>query len=153
MFKQIKKRDGRIVGFDSKKITNAINEAGKVAKEFDEKEAVKLTIQVLNLAHQLRLEDTPEVEEIQDIVERVLLDSPYHKSAKAYILYREQHAQIRNITAAANVNLIEGYIKKIEWKIKENSNMCYSLQGLNNYISSNITTEYWLNKIYPPEIR
>ncbi|MBW1649263.1 MAG: ribonucleoside triphosphate reductase [Deltaproteobacteria bacterium] len=153
MFKKIKKRDGRIVEFDSKKITNAINEAGKASKEFNEKEAVKLTIKVLNLADQLKLGETPEVEEIQDIVERVLLDSPYHKSAKAYILYREQHAQIRNITAAANVSLIESYIKKMDWKIKENSNMCYSLQGLNNYISSNITTEYWLNKIYPPEIR
>jgi len=153
VFKKIKKRDGRIVEFDSKKITNAINEAGKASKEFNEKEAVKLTIKVLNLADQLKLGETPEVEEIQDIVERVLLDSPYHKSAKAYILYREQHAQIRNITAAANVSLIESYIKKMDWKIKENSNMCYSLQGLNNYISSNITTEYWLNKIYPPEIR
>ncbi len=153
MFKKIKKRDGRIVEFNSKKIANAIKEAGKAAKEFDEKEALKLTIQVLNLAQQLKSGDAAEVEEIQDIVERVLLDSPYHKSAKAYILYREQHAQLRNITAAANVNLIDNYIKKMDWKIKENSNMCYSLQGLNNYISSNITTEYWLNKIYPPEIR
>ena len=93
------------------------------------------------------------VEEIQDIVERVLLDSPYYKTAKAYIIYREQHAQIRNITTKANVELVENYVQKMDWKIKENSNMSYSLQGLNNYISSDITAEYWLNRIYPPEVR
>jgi ribonucleoside-triphosphate reductase len=93
------------------------------------------------------------VEEIQDIVERVLLDSPFYKTAKAYILYREQHAQIRAIVASASVDLVENYIQKLDWKINENSNMCYSLQGLNNYISSDITSEYWLNRIYPPEIR
>ena len=93
------------------------------------------------------------MEEIQDIVERVLLDSPFYKTAKAYILYREQHAQIRKITTRANVDLVDHYIEKLDWKINENSNMCYSLQGLNNYISSEVTAEYWLNRIYPPEIR
>jgi ribonucleoside-triphosphate reductase len=101
----------------------------------------------------MRLGPLPEVEEIQDIVERVLLDSPYYRTAKAYILYREQHAQIRSITTKANVDLVDHYIQRLDWKIKENSNMCYSLQGLNNYISSDVTSEYWLNKIYPPEIR
>ncbi|MBU1584087.1 MAG: ribonucleoside triphosphate reductase, partial [Proteobacteria bacterium] len=95
----------------------------------------------------------PEVEEIQDIVERVLLDSPYYKTAKAYIIYREQHNQIRKIAIKENVGLMESYIRKMDWKVKENSNMSYSLQGLNNYISSDITAEYWLNKIYPPKIR
>jgi ribonucleoside-triphosphate reductase len=74
-------------------------------------------------------------------------------TAKAYILYREQHAQIRNITTKAHVDLVENYLQKLDWKIKENSNMCYSLQGLNNYISSDVTAEYWLSRIYPPEIR
>ncbi len=95
----------------------------------------------------------PEVEEIQDIVERVLLDSPFYKTAKAYIIYREQHSQLRKIAVKENVNLMEKYISQLDWKVKENSNMSYSLQGLNNYISSDITAEYWLNKIYPPEIR
>ncbi|MBW1695320.1 MAG: ribonucleoside triphosphate reductase [Deltaproteobacteria bacterium] len=152
-FEQIKKRDGRIVEFDSSKITAAIAKAGKATGEFGEREARKLTMRVLTMAHELRLGSVPEVEEIQDIVERVLLDSPYYKTAKAYILYREQHAQIRNIATKANVDLVEHYIQKLDWKIKENSNMCYSLQGLNNYISSDITSEYWLNRIYPPEIR
>jgi ribonucleoside-triphosphate reductase (formate) len=153
MFENIKKRDGRVVSFDSSKITSAIAKAGKATGEFSEREAKKLTLRVLTLAHQMRLGPTPEVEEIQDIVERVLLDSPYYKTAKAYILYREQHAQIRAILAKANVDIVENYIQKSDWKIKENSNMSYSLQGLNNYISSDVTSEYWLNQIYPPQVR
>ena len=153
MFEQIKKRDGRVVEFDSSKITAAIAKAGKATAEFGDRAARKLTLRVLTLSHELRLGILPEVEEIQDIVERVLLDSPYYKTAKAYIIYREQHAQIRSISTRANVRLVEHYIDKLDWKIKENSNMCYSLQGLNNYISSDVTAEYWLNCIYPPEIR
>jgi anaerobic ribonucleoside-triphosphate reductase len=153
VFENIKKRDGRVVAFDSSKITAAIAKAGCATGEFGEKEAKKLTLRVLTLAHELKLDPAPEVEQIQDIVEAVLLDSPFFKTAKAYILYREQHAQIRQITTKANVDLVNHYIQKLDWKINENSNMCYSLQGLNNYISSEVTSEYWLNSIYPPEIR
>jgi ribonucleoside-triphosphate reductase len=153
VFDKIKKRDGRVVAFDSPKITAAIAKAGKATTEFEEREARKLTLRVLTLAHELRPGPVPEVEEIQDIVERVLLDSPYYRTAKAYILYREQHAQIRKMTTRAHVDLVNHYIQKLDWKIKENSNMCYSLQGLNNYISSDVTSEYWLNSIYPQEIR
>ncbi len=153
VFEEITKRDGRVVGFDSSKIIAAIAKAGKATGEFGEREAKKMTLRVLTLSHELQLEPVPEVEEIQDIVERVLLNSPFYKTAKAYILYREQHAQIRRIATEANIDLVDHYIHKQDWKVKENSNMCYSLQGLNNYISSDITSEYWLNKIYPPEIR
>ena len=153
VFEKIKKRDNRVVEFDSSKITAAIAKAGKASGEFEEREARKLTLRALTLAHELRLGPEPEVEEIQDIVERVLLDSPFYKTAKAYIIYREQHAQIRNIATRAHIDLVEHYIRKLDWKVKENSNMSYSLQGLNNYISSDITSEYWLNRIYPPEIR
>jgi anaerobic ribonucleoside-triphosphate reductase len=153
MFEQIKKRDGRIVAFDPSKITSAIARAGKATGEFGEREAKKLTLRVLTLAHELRLGPALEVEEVQDIVERVLLDSPFYRSAKAYIIYREQHAQIRAIVAKAGVDMVENYIQKLDWRINENSNMSYSLQGLNNYISSDITSEYWLNRIYPTEIR
>ena len=153
MFKKIIKRDGSIVEFDSSKITSAIAKAGKATGEFSESEAGKLTLQVLDLTHELSLGPLPEVEGIQDIVERVLFDSPFFKTAKAYILYREQHAQIRAITAKASVDLVDNYIQKLDWKISENSNMSYSLQGLNNYISSDITSKYWLHRIYPPEIR
>jgi anaerobic ribonucleoside-triphosphate reductase len=153
LLEKIEKRDGRIVEFDSSKITAAIAKAGNATGEFDDREARKLTLRVLTLAHEMRPGPTPEVEEVQDIVERVLLDSPYYKTAKAYILYREQHAQIRQLTTTFNVDLVDQYIQKTDWKIKENSNMSYSLQGLNNYISSDVTAEYWLNSIYPPEIR
>jgi ribonucleoside-triphosphate reductase len=153
VFEKIEKRDGRVVDFDSSKITAAIGKAGRATDEFGEREARKLTLRVLTLAHQMRPGPQPQVEQIQDIVERVLLDSPFYRTAKAYILYREQHAQIRNITTKANVDLVNHYIDKLDWKVKENSNMSYSLQGLNNYISSEATAEYWLNNIYPPEIR
>jgi len=153
VFEKIEKRDGRIVDFDSSKITAAIAKAGNATGEFSDRDARKLTLRVLTLAHDLRLGPTPKVEEIQDIVERVLLDSPFYKTAKAYILYREQHAQIRKIATRANVDLVNHYIDKLDWKIRENSNMSYSLQGLNNYISSEVTSEYWLNSIYPPEVR
>ncbi len=153
MFEQIKKRDGRVAEFDSSKITNALKKAGEATGEFNGREAVKMTMKAITLARDLRLGPVPEVEEIQDIVERVLLDSPFYKTAKAYIIYREQHNQIRRIAIKENVGLMESYISRMDWKVKENSNMSYSLQGLNNYISSDITTEYWLNKIYPPAVR
>lgn len=153
MFKQIKKRDGRVVDFDGSKITAAITKTGKATGEFDEQMARRLTLRVLTLAQAMNLAIPPGVEEIQDIVERVLIESPYYQSAKAYIIYREQHAQLRSITTKANLDLVENYVQKLDWKIKENSNMSFSLQGLNNYISSDITAEYWLNRIYPPEIR
>ena len=153
MFDQIRKRDGRIADFDSSKITRAIQKAGEATGEFNEKEARKMTMKVISMSRDLRLGPIPEVEEIQDIVERVLLDSPFYKTAKAYIIYREQHNQIRKIAIKENVGLMESYIRRMDWKVKENSNMSYSLQGLNNYISSDITAEYWLNKIYPPPVR
>jgi anaerobic ribonucleoside-triphosphate reductase len=153
VFENIKKRNGSVVEFDSSKITAAIAKAGQATGEFAEREARKLTLRVLTLAHELRSGPVPEVEEIQDIVERVLLDSPFYKTAKAYIIYREQHAQIRQMATKANVDLVNHYIQKLDWKVNENSNMSYSLQGLNNYISSDVTSEYWLNSIYPPAIR
>lgn len=153
MFERIKKRDGRVVEFDSSKITAAIAKAGKATGEFGERDARKMTLRVLTLAHEMRFGPIPEVEEIQDVVERVLLDSTFSLTAKAYILYREQHARLRELSTTANLDLVDHYIGKLDWKVRENSNMCYSLQGLNNYISSDVTSEYWLNRIYPPEIR
>jgi len=153
VIEKIKKRNGSVVEFDTSKITAAIAKAGHATGEFEKREARKLTLRVLTLAHEMHLGPVPEVEQIQDIVERVLLDSVYYKTAKAYIIYREQHAQIRQMATRANVDLVDHYIDKLDWKVNENSNMSYSLQGLNNYISSDITSEYWLNSIYPPEIR
>ncbi len=153
MFEKIQKRDGQVVEFDTGKITTAIAKAGEATGEFDVDIARRLTLRVLNLAAQAMGARTPAVEEIQDIVEEVLLSSPYRRTAKAYILYREQHARIREITTRADIDLVDHYLKRIDWKVNENSNMAFSLQGLNNYISSEISKIYWLNKIYPPEVR
>ncbi len=91
MFDKIKNRDGLIVEFQANKITNSIQKAGEATGEFEVREAEKLTLKVLTLARDLRLAPIPLVEEIQDIAERVLLDSPFYKTAKAFIIYRELH--------------------------------------------------------------
>jgi ribonucleoside-triphosphate reductase len=150
---QIRKRDQRLVPFESSKITSAILKAGRATGEFTEDTARLLTIRVLGLAQTVFLDIVPTVEEIQDIVEEVLLASPFKKTAKAYILYRDRHAGIRDMVKKADLDLIERYLERLDWKVQENSNMSYSLQGLNNYISSEVSKTYWLNKIYTPEVR
>lgn len=150
---KIRKRDGRLVKFHAEKITDAIAKAGAATGEFEYDTARKLTIKVLNLAEKLFDNKIMSVEEIQDIVEEVLLSSSNRLTAKAYIIYRDQHARLRDITNKMEVDLVDQYLKKIDWKINENSNMDYSLQGLNNYISSEVSKVYWLNEIYTPEIR
>ena len=152
-FTAIKKRNSSQVPFDAKKITKAILKAGQATGEFGESEASRLTLSALSLITALGLAQNLDVEGVQDIVEQVLLDSPYRKTAKAYILYREQRAQMRGLAAKANVDLMDGYLNQLDWRVRENSNMGFSLQGLNNYIASDITSEYWLNKIYSPRIR
>ncbi|MBO7237857.1 MAG: ribonucleoside triphosphate reductase, partial [Elusimicrobiaceae bacterium] len=149
----IVKRDGSIQHFDSKKITNAIVKAAEVTGEFDTETAKKLTIRVINIIQQLYGDTTPNVENVQDIVEDVLLTSNYHKTAKTYILYRDQHARIREISSKFNVDLVDQYLQQLDWQVNENSNMGYSLQGLNNYISSEVSKIYWLNKIYPEKVK
>jgi len=141
------------VKFNAEKITSAIAKAGAATGEFDAAVAKKLTIKVLNLAENLFNDAILNVEEIQDIVEEILLGSPYRRTAKAYIIYRDQHARLREITNKMEVDLVDQYLKKKDWKINENSNMDYSLQGLNNYISSEVSKVYWLNEIYSPEVR
>lgn len=153
LFTAIRKRHGDVVPFDASKITAAIAKAGEATGQFDEREARRLTLRVLKYAEHMHLPDPPEVEEIQDIVEEVLLESSFRKTAKAYILYREQRAQMRSLAARANVELMDGYLGKLDWRVRENSNMGFSLQGLNNFISSDVTSEYWLRRIYSPAIR
>jgi ribonucleoside-triphosphate reductase len=153
VFVSIKKRSGTIVPFKPEKITAAINRAGEATGEFGEEAAQRLTLRILNLAQQALPGEIPSVEQIQDIVEEVLLSSQYKRTAKAYVIYREQHARIREIVSRADVDLMDRYIEREDWQVNENSNMAYSLQGLNNYVSSEVSKIYWLNKIYPPEIR
>ncbi len=105
MFKKIKKRDGRVVKFDSSKIKLAIQKAGRVTGEFDERIALKLSVKVLDLAEEKITNKIPKVEELQDVVEEVLLDSKYKKTAKEYITYRQERTQIRE----AKANLMQVY--------------------------------------------
>ncbi|VVB54951.1 Vitamin B12-dependent ribonucleoside-diphosphate reductase [uncultured archaeon] len=152
-FAKIRKRDGRIDDFNSEKITEAIRKAGEATGEFDKQTAEALTLLVLDLVKRRIDGEIPSVEGVQDCVEDILLASPYKETAKAYIIYRDQHARIREIVSSADVELVDKYLEKLDWQVNENSNMSYSLQGLNNYISTEISKIYWLNKIYPPEIR
>ena len=110
-------------------------------------------MRVVNLAQMTLATTRPSVEQLQDLVEEVLLASPFKKTAKAYILYRDQHARLREMVQKADVDLIDSYLNRLDWKVHENSNMAYSLQGLNNYVSSEISKTYWLNKVYPADIR
>ena len=152
MYKSIKKRDGRTVKFDRKKIEKAIEKAGLETGEFDAKTAKELTEKVLAVLEARNQKRLPGVEDIQDIVEDILIDSKFKKTAKAYIIYRDQHKKMREIMSNAHVDLIDQYIGNLDWKVNENSNMGYSLQGLNNYVSAEVTKTYWLDKIYTPKI-
>jgi ribonucleoside-triphosphate reductase len=147
------KRDGRLVMFDSNKIMQALSRAGIATAEFNDDVSSQLTTKVVAILQQLATDEAISVEQIQDIVEEVLLNTPYKKTAKAYILYREQHTHIRELINKSKVNLIDNYLQRLDWQVNENSNMAFSLQGLNNYISNEVSKTYWLNKIYPPSIK
>ena len=153
LFQRIQKRDGRTATFDAKKITDAIAKAGAASGEFGADVARKLTIRVLSLAQTMIDTPEPSVESLQDLVEEVLLASPFKQTAKSYILYRDQHARIREMATQADLDLMDSYLQRLDWRVHENSNMAYSLQGLNNFVSSEVTKTYWLNRIYTPDVR
>jgi ribonucleoside-triphosphate reductase (formate) len=153
--KQVRKRNGEIVDFDSKKINSAVYKALMAVGRDDESLADKVALQVISIINdKFHFRSIPAIEEIQDIVEEVLIREDLVKAAKSYIIYREQHARLRELKELMNSNdIIEGYLKQMDWRVKENANMAYSLQGLNNHVASAVSANYWLNKIYPPEIR
>ena len=152
MLKQIKKRDGRIVLFQGEKIFQAILKALLATKEGKNKQAKELSEQVVYfLQKKFRRNLVPTIEQIQDKVETILMQQGYFKTAKSYILYRDQHRKIRE--TGINLDIIDDYLKENDWRVKENSNMAYSLQGLNNHITNKVTAKYWLEKIYPKEVR
>lgn len=151
---KIKKRDGRIVPFEKEKITKAIWKAAQAVGGKDYNLAVELTEKVVEIAQYVNGDEIATVEDIQDLVERVLVKNGHYKTAKAYILYRKQRQDMREASQLlANNKIISDYLEKNDWRIKENSNMTYSLQGMNFHISSILVSQYWLNQIYPPEIR
>ncbi|ACA60486.1 anaerobic ribonucleoside-triphosphate reductase [Candidatus Desulforudis audaxviator MP104C] len=155
MITSIKKRDGRIAAFESRRITNAIAQAFKATGEAgwaDDDAAPAVTQRVIE-ALENRGIATPTVEEVQDLVERSLMELGYHRTAKAYILYREQHRQMREMKSLVNCDLVESYLNQADWRVAENANSSFSLQGLHSYISNTAAASFWLERIYPPEVR
>jgi anaerobic ribonucleoside-triphosphate reductase len=154
MVKKIKKRDGRIVDFDKQKIVTVVLKAAKAVGGKDRAKAEKIADQVVNIIDFQFRRETPTVEDVQDIVEKVLIEEGHAKTAKAYILYREQHKKLRDFRKMlSDASIVKDYLDETDWEVKENANMSYSLQGLNFHISSKLVSNYWINQIYPSEVR
>lgn len=149
---RIVKRDGTQVIFNSEKIMSAVRRAGEATGEFDEEEASLLTNQVTKvLRHRFSKGILPTIEQIQDVVEQVLISANYYKTARAYIVYREQRGKLRQdkktlIDVASSVN---EYLEKADWRVNANANQGYSLGGLILNVSGKIIANYWLSHVYP----
>ncbi len=153
---KVQKRDGRIVDFDFDRIINAIFKAITATGQGDEAKAKKIADDVLKLfKRRFKNNGVPGVEQVQDIIEEVLIMEGLVDTAKSYILYREQRRRIREAAVASDeaVERVDQYLERMDWEVQENANMAFSLQGLNHYAVSYIVKKYWLNKIYPKEIR
>ena len=153
---KIRKRDGRVVDFEQEKITEAIHKAVVATNQGDGEVSRKVSDKVISLMNRrFKKGEIPSIEQVQDIVEEALILEDLVETAKAYILYREQRRAIREASKAADDSSekVDSYLKELDWQVKENANMTFSLQGLNQYVGSYISKKYWLNKIYPKEIR
>ncbi|MCX6721158.1 MAG: ribonucleoside triphosphate reductase [Candidatus Staskawiczbacteria bacterium] len=153
---RVQKRDGRVVSFEQEKIENAIHKAVVATNQGDGVVSKKVSDKVVALLNRrFKKGEVPTIEQIQDIVEEALILEDLVETAKAYILYREQRRAIREASKATDDSSekVDSYLKEIDWQVKENANMTFSLQGLNEYVGSYISKKYWLNKIYPKEIR
>lgn len=151
----IRKRDGRLEKFNPGKIESAIFAAASAVGGEDQGKAAHITKQLISYLEVLYKDDRiPTVENVQDLVEKILIENGHAKTAKAYILYREQHSKLRHTQELLKdaVNMVDSYIQQKDWRVKENANMGYSLQGLNNFISTAVSNKYWLDRIYPSEI-
>ena len=152
--KYVRKRDGRLESFDQERITDAVWKAAKAVGGKDREQAGRISDQVLaQLKSRFGEDGVPTVEEIQDLVEKMLIENGHARTAKAYILYRKQHQDQRELAALlSDADLVDQYLEIEDWRVRENSNMSYSLQGLNNYLSSTVIAKYWISRIYPPKI-
>jgi len=152
---KIYKRDGRLVPFDAEKIAAAIFKAAVAVGGSDYDTARRLAGRVVECLRVLPGDDYPTVEQVQDTVEKVLVESGHAKTAKAYIIYREKRAVSRDARVLLRQahELINEYLDRSDWRVSENSNMSYSLQGLNQHLSSGVVARYWLNTLYPTEVK
>ncbi|MCK5242148.1 ribonucleoside triphosphate reductase [bacterium] len=153
---QIRKRDGRLVLFDEQKIVNAVYRSMSAVGQHDLEQAQNVARRVHNILRAIYKGDQiPTVENVQDIVETTLMDQGFKEVSKQYILYRAQHTKLRHtqeLFSSAN-ELIDNYLGKNDWRIKENSNMSYSLQGMNNHITAILVSQYWLEEIHSERVR
>ncbi|HUT16848.1 MAG TPA: ribonucleoside triphosphate reductase [Acidobacteriota bacterium] len=152
--KFVRKRDGKLEPFDQERITKAIWKAAKAVGGKDREQAKRISDQVMaELQNRFGEDGVPTVEEIQDLVEKQLIEYGHAQTAKAYILYRKQHQDMRELAALlSSADMVDRYLEIDDWRVKENSNMSYSLQGLNNYLSSTVIAKYWISRIYPSSI-
>lgn len=155
MLTQVRKRDGKIEEYSRDKIANAIYKAALACDGHDRDLANKLAKEVEKMALDKFGDKIPAVEQIQDLVEKVLIENRHAKVAKAYILYREKRTSARELNAltGATIDLFSKYLDSADWAVKENANMQHSVAGLNNYVRESFTKNYWLNEIYPQEIK
>lgn len=155
MCEKIKKRDGSIEKFNQKKITDAIWKAAQSVGGTNKDLSIKLSNEVVErVISELDDDEIPTVGQVQDKVEKTLVENGHYKTAKSFILYRSQHKELRQFEELmSDVSIVENYIKENDWRVKENSNMSYSLQGLNIHITDKIISKYWLQKVYSPEVR
>jgi anaerobic ribonucleoside-triphosphate reductase len=155
---QVVKRDGTKVNFDRRQIESAIYVASREVGNGEGRQwAETLSWAVVGLLRERfgKNGHVPHVEEIQDVVEEVLIKSGSPQVAKAYILYRQKRADARTAQEMLldTEKLVDSYLQRSDWRVNENSNMNYSLQGLNFYVASSIAARYWLHKIYPPDVQ
>ena len=152
--KFVLKRDSKLEPFDQERITVAIWKAAKAVGGRDKEQAKRISDEVVIELNKLYGDDgVPTVEEIQDLVEKRLIENGHASTAKAYILYRKQHTDMRELAALlSSSDMVDQYLEVEDWRVKENSNMSYSLQGLNNYLSSTVIAKYWIARIYPQNI-
>ena len=152
---QVLKRDGKVVKFDLAKITDAIRsafDAQEVAYHPDIIDFLGLKV-TADFASKVK-DGLIGVEDIQDSVEKVLVQAGYDEVAKAYILYRRQHEKLRNVnkTMLDYKTLMDNYLNINDWRVKENSTVTYSVGGLILSNSGSITANYWLSEVYDDEI-
>lgn len=152
---KVRKREGKIVSFDIKKITDAMVKAFEAEdKKYDESVIDFLALKVTAEFEPKIVDNIINVEDIQDSVESVLIKAGYAEVAKAYILYRRLHDKMRNMksTVLDYKDVVNSYINVTDWRVKENSTVTYSVGGLILGNSGAITANYWLSEVYDDEI-